>query len=112
MQHLASLHTYQSYVAAAESASSQKQHAAAAAAAVRAVQLALGLEDEDKWRQADQGQTTDSAFQMASVWQGRMSDVQAASLPAQVLAAAAKAEKMELLIAEHHVRSLHADRHQ
>lgn len=41
LQHLDSLHTYQSHVAAAEAASRQKQHAAAAAAAVRAVQTCL-----------------------------------------------------------------------
>lgn len=41
LQHLASLHSYQAHVAAAEAASRQKQHAAAAAAAVRAVQRSL-----------------------------------------------------------------------
>lgn len=41
LQHLHSLHTYQSHVAAAEAASRQKQHAAAAAAAVRAVHATL-----------------------------------------------------------------------
>lgn len=41
LQHLDSLHTYQSHVAAAEAASRQKQHAAAAAAAASAVQDAL-----------------------------------------------------------------------
>ena len=104
MQHLVSLQNFQSHVAAAESTSRQKQHAAAAAAAVRAVQLALGTEAEDELSQADEAQTTDSAFQMPNAWRGRGSDVQTASLPAQVLRAAAMAGNMEPLCVRHQVR--------
>ena len=50
LQHLHSLHTIQSHVAAAETASCQKQHAAAAAAAARAVHATLEAAFQDDER--------------------------------------------------------------
>ena len=92
MQHMYSLHVYQSQVAAAESVSRQKQHASAAAAAVKAVQLAMvPEEEEDELHESHEAQTADNASAMLGDQLSRLAEEQAAKLPAQVVSAASNA---------------------
>ena len=87
MQHLASLHFYQSQVSAAEAASRQKRHAAAAAAAVTAAKLEAGEEEEHEEASAE-GTSQQLRGALTLPERGAEASVQ---LPARVIAAAAAA---------------------
>ena len=87
MQHLASLHSCQAQVSAAEAASRQKRHAAAAAAAVSAAKLEAGEEEEDEEASAE-GASQQLRGALTSPGHGAAASVQ---LPARVMAAAAPA---------------------
>ena len=98
LQHLASLHSYQSHVAAAEAASRQKHHAAAAAAAVRVVQRSLRAHFQEEDDEEDSTPKESSAaepdpFQMLLAQDGAMRSGPE-GLPAQVVNAAAGAASM------------------
>ena len=98
LQHLASLHSYQSRVAAAEAASRQEQHAAAAAAAVRAVQRSLQAHFQEEDDEEDSTPKESSAaepdpFQMLLAQDGAMGSG-TEGLPAKVVNAAAGAASM------------------
>lgn len=99
LQHLASLHSYQAHVAAAEAASRQKQHAAAAAAAVRAVQRSLQAHFRNEEEEEDN--STPREFLAAETDSSRMLFAQDGAegpgkvgLPAQLVDAAAGAANM------------------
>ncbi len=87
MQHLASLHFYQSQVSAAETASRQKRHAAAAAAAVTAAKLEAGEQEEDEEASAE---GTSQQLRGALTLSGLDAEA-SVQLPARVIAAAAAA---------------------
>lgn len=86
MQHLASLHFYQSQVSAAETASRQKRHAAAAAAAVTAAKREAGEEEEDNEASAEGASQLGCALTLSG-----HDAAASAQLPAHVVAAAAAA---------------------
>lgn len=88
MQHLASLHFYQSQVTAAETASRQKRHAAAAAAAVTAAKLEAGEEEEDDEEPSAEGASQQLVGALTLPGHDAAASVQ---LPARVSAAAAAA---------------------
>ncbi|KAL0022336.1 hypothetical protein WJX77_001433 [Trebouxia sp. C0004] len=86
MQHLASLHSCQDQVIAAETASHQKRHAAAAAAAVTAAKLEAGEEEDE------QASAEGASLQLTDALTSRGHAAEAfVQLPAQVIAAAAAA---------------------
>lgn len=95
LQHLASLHSYQSHVAAAEAASRRNRHAAAAAAAVRAVQRSLQGQFQDEEDSSDSlpKEATAAASdpsQILQAWDAAVGSC-AEGLPAQLVDAAAAA---------------------
>ncbi len=87
MQHLASLHSCQAQVTAAETASRQKRHSAAAAAAVTAAKLEAGEEEEDVEVPAE-GASQQLGVALTLPGHDAPASVQ---LPARVVAAAAAA---------------------
>ena len=99
MQHLASLHSCQSQVSAAETAYRQKRHVAAAAAAVTAAKLEAGEEEEDEEASAE-GASQQLGCALTLPGHDTEASVQ---LPARVVAAAAAASAaaMETAITAH-----------
>jgi len=86
MQHLASLHSCQSQVSAAETASRQKRHAAAAAAAVTAAKLESGGEEDEQASAEGACQQLGCALTLPG-----HDAVASVQLPARIVAAAAAA---------------------